>query len=74
MDKLEDNVKKGITFHLVGDMEEVLALAFPKDRFAKGTGAAAGGSGAGSADAALLTPEEKLAAAVARAVAQVMKG
>ncbi|MBR5668645.1 MAG: endopeptidase La, partial [Spirochaetales bacterium] len=29
LDKLEVNVKEGIEFHLVGDMEEVLALAFP---------------------------------------------
>ncbi len=33
LDKLEDNVKEGITFHLVGDMEEVLKYAFPKDKF-----------------------------------------
>jgi len=28
LDKLEDNVKKGVTFHLVSDMEEVLDLVF----------------------------------------------
>lgn len=28
LDKLEDNVKKGLTFRLVGDMEEVLSLVF----------------------------------------------
>jgi len=28
LDKLEDNVKKGVTFHLVSDMEEVLKLVF----------------------------------------------
>ena len=28
LDKLEENVKKGLTFHLVGDMEEVLDLVF----------------------------------------------
>ena len=33
LDKLEDNVKEGITFHLVGDMEEVLKYAFPEDKF-----------------------------------------
>lgn len=31
LDKLEENVKKGLTFHLVGDMEEVLRLAFPNE-------------------------------------------
>lgn len=31
LDKLEENVKEGITFHLVSDMEEVLAYAFPND-------------------------------------------
>ena len=40
LDKLDANVKEGIEFHLVGDMEEVLALAFPGDRFAPGTGKA----------------------------------
>ncbi|MCQ2398845.1 MAG: hypothetical protein MJ052_06060, partial [Sphaerochaetaceae bacterium] len=30
LDKLEDNVKQGIEFHLVSDMEQVIALAFPK--------------------------------------------
>ncbi|MFC2821833.1 MAG: endopeptidase La [Sphaerochaeta sp.] len=32
LDKLEENVKEGITFHLVGDMEEVLSYAFPEVR------------------------------------------
>ena len=31
LDKLDENLKKGITFHLVGSVEEVLALAFPED-------------------------------------------
>lgn len=29
--KLEEEITKGITFHLVSDMEEVLSLAFPHD-------------------------------------------
>ncbi|MBP5163459.1 MAG: endopeptidase La, partial [Spirochaetales bacterium] len=66
LDKLEANVKEGITFHLVGDMEEVLALAFPSDRFAPGTGKTA------SPAAPAQTPEEKLAAAVASAVSKVI--
>ena len=28
LDKLDDNVKKGVVFHLVSDMEEVLNLVF----------------------------------------------
>jgi ATP-dependent Lon protease len=66
LDKLEANVKEGITFHLVGDMEEVLALAFPSDKFAPGTGKAA------LPAAPAQTPEEKLAAAVASAVSKVI--
>jgi ATP-dependent Lon protease len=31
LDKLDDNVKEGITFHLVGTIEQVLAYAFPDD-------------------------------------------
>ena len=66
LDKLEANVKEGITFHLVGDMEEVLALAFPSDKYAPGTGKAA------LPAAPAQTPEEKLAAAVASAVSKVI--
>ena len=68
LDKLEANVKEGITFHLVGDMEEVLALAFPADKFALGSGSAV----VGVANAAL-SPEEKLASVVAKAVAEALK-
>lgn len=32
LDKLDANIKAGITFHPVSDMEEVLKLAFPNDR------------------------------------------
>lgn len=32
LDKLDDEVKEGITFHLVGDMQEVLRFAFPCDK------------------------------------------
>jgi len=31
LDKLDEGLKKGITFHLVGSVEEVLAIAFPDD-------------------------------------------
>ena len=68
LDKLEANVKEGLTFHLVGDMEEVLALAFPEDKFKPGTGKA--NENASPAQ----TPEEKLASAVAKAVAEVLHG
>ena len=66
LDKLEANVKEGITFHLVGDMEEVLALAFPSDKYAPGTEKEA------LPAAPAQTPEEKLAAAVASAVSKVI--
>ena len=68
LDKLETNVKEGLTFHLVGDMEEVLALAFPEDRFKPGTG------NANESTTSALTAEEKLASAVAKAVAEVLHG
>ncbi|MBR5098902.1 MAG: endopeptidase La [Spirochaetales bacterium] len=68
LDKLEANVKESLTFHLVGDMEEVLALAFPEDRFKPGTG------NANESTASALTAEEKLASAVAKAVAEVLHG
>ena len=68
LDKLEANVKEGLTFHLVGDMEEVLALAFPEDKFKPGTGE----SNVNASPAQ--TPEEKLASAVAKAVAEVLHG
>ena len=31
LDKLDETVTKGITFHLVGSIEEVLSYAFPDD-------------------------------------------
>ncbi|NCC13852.1 MAG: endopeptidase La, partial [Spirochaetia bacterium] len=31
LDKLDDKVKEGITFHLVGTIEQVLSYAFPED-------------------------------------------
>jgi ATP-dependent Lon protease len=31
LDELEDEVKKGVTFHSVATIEEVLRLAFPED-------------------------------------------
>ena len=68
LDKLEDNVKEGIEFHLVGDMEEVLKYAFPADKYPLGSG------NASSVSVVALSPEEKLAAAVAKAVAEAMKG
>lgn len=67
LDKLEANVKEGIEFHLVSDMEEVLAFAFPSDKFALGSVVPA-------SSAVALSPEEKLAAAVASAVAKALKG
>ena len=69
LDKLEANVKEGISFHLVSDMEEVLALAFPSDKFALGSC-----SSVGSGAVVALSPEEKLVAAVASAVAKALKG
>ncbi len=68
LDKLEDNVKEGIEFHLVGDMEEVLKYAFPADKYPLGSGSAS------SVSVVALSPEEKLATAVAKAVAEAMKG
>ena len=68
LDKLEANVKEGLTFHLVGDMEEVLALAFPEDKFKPGTGESKENASPAQ------TPEEKLASAVAKAVAEVLHG
>jgi len=68
LDKLEDNVKEGITFHLVGDMEEVLSYAFPNDKYPYRK--------TNSKDASQekqQSPEEKLAIAVAQAVAKTLK-
>lgn len=67
LDKLDANVKEGIEFHLVGDMEEVLALAFPKDRYPLGSG------DPDASEAPVQSPEEKIAAAVAKAVSEAMK-
>lgn len=68
LDKLEDNVKEGIEFHLVGDMEEVLKYAFPDDKYPLGSGSAT------TSSVVSMSPEEKIAAAVAKAVAEAMKG
>ena len=68
LEKLEANVKEGIEFHLVSDMEEVLAFAFPADKFALGSAAGVVPS------SVALSPEEKLAAAVAKAVTEALKG
>ena len=68
LDKLEANVKEGIEFHLVSDMEEVLSLAFPADKYALGS------CSSSAAAPASMSPEEKLAAAVAKAVTEALKG
>ena len=68
LDKLEANVKEGITFHLVSDMEEVLSYAFPADKYALGS------SSVSPVSSPALSPEEKLAAAVASAVTKALKG
>lgn len=66
LDKLEDNVKEGIEFHLVGDMEEVLKYAFPNDRYPYRENAEV-------QDKVQPSPEERIAAAVAKAVASVLE-
>ncbi len=65
LDKLEDNVKEGITFHLVGDMEEVLKYAFPDDKFPYREITV-------SEQPAQPSAEERIAAAVAKAVASTL--
>jgi ATP-dependent Lon protease len=65
LDKLEDNVKEGITFHLVGDMEEVLKYAFPNDKYYYREGWDA-------EKPAMPSSEERLATAVAKAVASTL--
>ena len=32
LDELTDDVKEGISFHLVSEMDEVIRIAFPEDR------------------------------------------
>ncbi len=66
LDKLEDNVKEGIEFHLVGDMEEVLKYAFPDDRFPYRENVEV-------KDNVQPSPEERIAAAVAKAVSSVLE-
>ena len=66
LDKLEDNVKEGIEFHLVGDMEEVLKYAFPNDSYPYR-------ENADVQDKVQPSPEERIAAAVAKAVASVLE-
>ena len=72
LDKLDANVKEGIEFHLVGDMEEVLALAFPHDRYPLGSG------DPDAPESPVQSPEDRIAAAVAgavtKAVAEALKG
>lgn len=65
LDKLEDNVKEGITFHLVGDMEEVLKYAFPDDKFPYREITV-------SEQPVQPSAEERIAAAVAKAVASTL--
>ncbi len=66
LDKLEDNVKEGIEFHLVGDMEEVLKYAFPEDKYPYRENVEV-------RDNAQPSPEERIAAAVAKAVSSVLE-
>lgn len=66
LDKLEDNVKEGIEFHLVGDMEEVFKYAFPNDRYPYRENTEV-------QDKVQPSPEERIAAAVAKAVASVLE-
>jgi hypothetical protein len=47
-------------------MEEVLSFAFPADKYPLGSSVA-------SSTAAVLSPEEKLASVVAKAVAEALK-
>jgi len=66
LDKLEDNVKEGITFHLVGDMEEVLSYAFPNDKYKYREHVE-------TKQKEQKSPEEKLAIAVAQAVTNALQ-
>lgn len=66
LDKLEDNVKEGLTFHLVGDMEEVLSYAFPNDKYKYKEHFV-------QEQKEQKSPEEKLAIAVAQAVTSALQ-
>ncbi len=66
LDKLEDNVKEGLTFHLVGDMEEVLSYAFPNDKYKYKEHFV-------PEQKEQKSPEEKLAIAVAQAVTNALQ-
>lgn len=66
LDKLEDNVKEGIEFHLVGDMEEVLKYAFPDDKYPYRENAEV-------QDNVQPSLEERIAAAVAKEVSSVLE-
>ena len=65
LDKLEPNVKEGITFHLVSDMEEVLRYAFPEDRYPLKASYS-------QDEVPEVSAEETIAKAVAEAVARVV--
>ncbi|MCF0238093.1 MAG: endopeptidase La [Sphaerochaetaceae bacterium] len=65
LDKLEDNVKEGITFHLVQNMEEVLKLAYPEDKFPYNPSCT-------SKTEPQISSDEKFAMAIAKAVAQAL--
>ena len=67
LDKLEDNVKEGVTFHLVSDMEEVLKYAFPSDKYPAGSG-----KQENVKETEYQTPDERLATLVAKAVTQAL--
>jgi ATP-dependent Lon protease len=64
LDKLDETVTKGITFHQVGTIEEVLAIAFPCDATRKRVEAAP----------PLPTAKSEEIAAISAAVAEAVKG
>ncbi|HPY12029.1 MAG TPA: endopeptidase La [Sphaerochaeta sp.] len=64
LDKLDETVTKGITFHQVGTIEEVLAIAFPCDATRKRVEAAP----------SLTTAKSEEIAAISAAVAEAVKG
>lgn len=67
LDKLDETVTKGITFHLVGTIEEVLAIAFPKDKERKLESMP---NNAGQGD---VTQIASISAAVAQAVKEALR-
>ncbi len=75
LDKLDETLKEGITFHLVSDMEQVLSLAFPNDKMPHLSADEAKAAVAQSEDQAKSRAMEQsnaMASAVAQAVAQVL--